>query len=77
MINVNLLPLHIANFTSVNPLWESIACNNNRKREREEEEEKEKERKEKKDIFVNFTQQKKIDSWQLNDIYINGKQHKI
>lgn len=47
----------------MNPLWESIACNNNR--EREGEEEKEKERKEKKDMFVNFTQQKKYTSGNL------------
>lgn len=77
MINVNLLPLHISNFTSVNPLWESIACNNNRKREREggggeREGEKGKER----HVYELHTTEK-IDSWQLNDIYTNGKQHKI
>ena len=58
MISVNLLLLHVSNFTSVNPLWESIVWNNNRKIEKGEEE-KEKEKKEKKDMFVNFTQQKK------------------
>ena len=58
MISVNLLLLHVSNFTSVNPLWESIVWNNDRKIEKGEEE-KEKEKKEKKDMFVNFTQQKK------------------
>ena len=77
MISANLLPLHTSNVTSVNPLWESVVCNYNRKIEREgggreREGEKRKER-----HVCELHASEKIDSWQLNDIYTNGKQHKI
>lgn len=77
MISANLLPLHTLNVTSVNPLWESIVCNYNRKIEREggggeREGEKRKER-----HVCELHASEKIDSWQLNNMYANGKQHKI
>lgn len=77
MISANLLPLHTLNVTSVNPLWESIVCNYNRKIKREggggeREGEKRKER-----HVCELHASEKIDSWQLNNMYANGKQHKI